>query len=209
MNNKVGYQPSADLVKITQALGFLLNLDENHKMNRVKLIKLLWAADRLHMRRFGRTVTETEYYALPHGPVCSLALNIARLNNDWLTTDDINYISEYFTKDDENTAMNKKPDEDYLSETDKQALIDAWELFKYKKVFALVDDISHRYPEWSKHEASFAQSRSSILIDQEDFFKNPRKDPYFEQDAERLATAQEVYNERKAAQKELTSVFGA
>ena len=90
MNNKVGYQPSADLVKITQALGFLLNLDENHKMNRVKLIKLLWAADRLHMRRFGRTVTETEYYALPHGPVCSLALNIARLNNDWLTTDDIN-----------------------------------------------------------------------------------------------------------------------
>ena len=55
------YTPAGSLVKLVQALGYLLSLDDNKKMNRVKLIKLLWAADRFHMRRYGRTVSESRY----------------------------------------------------------------------------------------------------------------------------------------------------
>lgn len=209
MKEQSNRQPSADVIKVTQAIGFLLDLDSNHKMNRVKLMKLLWAADRLHIRRFGRTITECDYYALPHGPVCSLALNIAQINKDWLTESDIEYISEYFTEDGENTAMNKKPEEDYLSETDKQALVDAWELFKGKKDFALADNISHQYPEWLKHRASFEQSRCRRPINQEDFFENPSNDKYFVEDSSQLEAARAIYNEQKKAQEELSNIFGA
>ena len=60
---------SNEVVKITQSLGFLLSLDDNHRMNKLKLVKLIWAADRYHLRKYGRTVTDSEYFALPHGPV--------------------------------------------------------------------------------------------------------------------------------------------
>jgi len=68
---------SDKIIVVVQALGYLLSLDDNHKMNRVKLIKLLWAADRFHLRKYGRSVTETDYVAMYHGPVSSLALDIA------------------------------------------------------------------------------------------------------------------------------------
>ena len=137
------YTPADSLVKLVQALGYLLSLDDNKKMHRVKLIKLLWVADRFHMRRYGRTVSESRYYAMPHGPVCSLALDIAQLNRDFaLDDDDISYISEFFTTDGYSTAMSKNPGEDYLSETDKEMMRKAYQVFNSAEDFDLADQIS-------------------------------------------------------------------
>ncbi|MBQ9180774.1 SocA family protein [Candidatus Saccharibacteria bacterium] len=82
-------QASKNVIKVSQALGFLLSLDDNHKMDRVKLIKLLWAADRLHLRKYGRTISESDYYAMAHGPVCSLALDIAQMDKDGIVLSDV------------------------------------------------------------------------------------------------------------------------
>lgn len=193
------YTPAGSLVKLVQALGYLLSLDDNKKMNRVKLIKLLWAADRFHMRRYGRTVSESRYYAMPHGPVCSLALDIAQLNRDFaLDDDDISYISEFFTADGYSTAMSKNPGDDYLSETDKEMMRKAYQVFNSAEDFDLADQVSHKYPEWLQYKSYFdGGERSSQPIDEAKFFENPDRDDYFEEDKDVLDAAREVFIEQR------------
>ncbi|MBQ9016962.1 SocA family protein [Candidatus Saccharibacteria bacterium] len=193
------FNASEKTIKVAQALGFLLSKDENKKMNRVKLIKLLWAADRLHLRRYGRTVTDTSYFAMVHGPVSSLALDIARLDSEFgLSDGDAHYIEEYFTSNYKDTSMSKNPGDDYLSETEKAALSDAWEMFKDADPFDLADQVSHEYPEWNRYKDYFEAGNSNRQqIDLADFFKNPAHDPYFQEDETRLRAAEEIFNENK------------
>lgn len=207
MNEK---KASKNVIKVSQALGFLLSLDDNHKMDRVKLIKLLWAADRLHLRRYGRTISESDYYAMAHGPVCSLALDIAQMDKDGIVLSDADkeYLEEYFTSDDRSTSMQKDVGDGYLSESDKAMLKEAWEKFKDIETFELSDDISHRYPEWSKFRKFFETNGGRKNIDLEDFFKNPDNDEYFAEDEDRLEAARGIYEDNKEAQKELAVIFG-
>ncbi|MBR2766796.1 SocA family protein [Candidatus Saccharibacteria bacterium] len=207
MNEK---KASKNVIKVSQALGFLLSLDDNHKMDRVKLIKLLWAADRLHLRRYGRTISESDYYAMAHGPVCSLALDIPQMDKDGIVLSDADkeYLEEYFTSDDRSTSMQKDVGDGYLSESDKAMLKEAWEKFKDIETFELSDDISHRYPEWSKFRKFFETNGGRKNIDLEDFFKNPDNDEYFAEDEDRLEAARGIYEDNKEAQKELAVIFG-
>lgn len=204
---------SRSIKRIAQILGFLLALDENHKMNRLKLIKILWAADRLHIRKYGKTITDLDdYYAMPHGPVCSLALDIAQMNNDQIALNkvDIDYLNEYFTADSIETSMQKSPGEDMLSENNKKVLTEAWAKFKDKDHFELADRISHEYPEWAKYKNYFSNGnyRGHLPIDQEDFFKNPAHDEYFAENEEELEAAHELYQENQQAEQALRQIFG-
>ncbi len=207
MNEK---KASKNVVKISQALGFLLSLDDNHKMDRVKLIKLLWAADRLHLRRYGRTISESDYYAMAHGPVCSLALDIAQMDKDGIALSDADkeYLEEYFTSDDRSTSMQKDVGDGYLSDSDKAMLKEAWEKFKDIETFELSDDISHRYPEWSKFRKYFETNGGRKNINLEDFFENPDNDEYFVEDEDRLEAARGIYEDNQEAQRELAAIFG-
>jgi uncharacterized phage-associated protein len=189
---------SDEVVKITQSLGFLLSLDENHRMNKLKLVKLIWAADRYHIRKYGRTVTDTEYFALAHGPVSSLTLDVIDNDEVALYPEDISYISEHITPWESNKneiVLYNKTEDDYLSETDKEALGFAWNTFGDKKPFELADDITHKYPEWSKFREHFDinNERSRKTIDLDDFFKNPDDDQYFNTDSAVLSASKEIY----------------
>lgn len=194
---------SDEIVKITQSLGFLLSLDENHRMNKLKLVKLVWAADRYHLRKYGRTVTDTEYFALPHGPVSSLTLDVIDNDEVALYPEDISYIGNHISswESDKNDIVLYNPTEDdYLSESDKEALKFAWDSFGEKDRFELADDISHQYPEWSKYREHFdvKNERSRKPIDLDDFFKNPSDDKYFLESVEILTASKEIFEQNKA-----------
>lgn len=194
---------SDEIVKITQSLGFLLSLDENHRMNKLKLVKLVWAADRYHLRKYGRTVTDTEYFALPHGPVSSLTLDVIDNDEVALYPEDISYIGNHISswESDKNDIVLYNPTEDdYLSESDKEALKFAWDSFGDKDRFELADDISHQYPEWSKFREHFdvKNERSRKPIDLDDFFKNPSDDKYFLESVEILTASKEIFEQNKA-----------
>lgn len=76
------------------------------KMDRVKLIKLLWAADRYHLRAHGRMVSGTDYVAMVHGPVSSLALDVAQISKEFaLSGEAASYVEYYFTATSQQTAM--------------------------------------------------------------------------------------------------------
>lgn len=194
---------SNEVVKITQSLGFLLSLDNNHRMNKVKLVKLVWAADRYHLRKYGRTVTDTEYSALPHGPVSSLTLDIINSNEIALYEEDVSFVAEHITpweNDKNQVVLYNETEDDYLSDSDKEALKFAWDTFGDKDPFELADDITHQYPEWSKFREHFDinNERSSRPIDLDDFFKNPSQDAFFAIDEGVLAASKELYKQNKA-----------
>ena len=187
---------SYSIVKTLQALAYLLQLDDNHKMNRLKLIKLLWVADRLHIRRHGRTITISDYYALPHGPVNSLALDIASINADYLSEEVIAYISKYLTADKSDTAMSLSPGDECLSASEKNMLEMAYQKFGQMDEFVLADNVSHRYPEWTKREEELKDGVSNrVLIDKSDFFQNPDDDEYFKEPSNVLNASKEAYAE--------------
>ena len=194
---------SNEVVKITQSLGFLLSLDDNHRMNKLKLVKLIWAADRYHLRKYGRTVTDSEYFALPHGPVSSLTLDVIDNDEVALYAEDISFISEHITpweSDKNQIVLYNETEDDYLSETDKEALKFAWNTFGDKDPFELADNITHQYPEWSKFREHFDvnNERSRQSIDLNDFFENPSEDAFFATDDSILAASKELYEQNKA-----------
>jgi uncharacterized phage-associated protein len=194
---------SNEVVKITQSLGFLLSLDNTHRINKLKLVKLVWAADRYHLRKYGRTVTDTEYFALPHGPVSSLTLDVIDNDEVALLPADISYISEHITpwdSDKNQIVLYKTTEDDYLSETDKEALQFAWDNFGDKDPFELADDITHQYPEWSKFREHFDvnNERGRKQINLDDFFENPDGDRYFAADSQVLTASKEIYEQNRA-----------
>lgn len=61
--------------KVAQAAAFFLN-KEGGRMAHLKLMKLLYLADRESLRQFGQPISGDEYYSLPHGPVLSKTLDL-------------------------------------------------------------------------------------------------------------------------------------
>ena len=72
MINANGYK------KATQALNFLAK-KKGGKINRMKALKLIYFADRLHLRTYGRPIIGDDYWAMQFGPVPSCTNNIAKL----------------------------------------------------------------------------------------------------------------------------------
>ena len=60
-----------DTKKIIQALTYLAGKEDDKVMDNMKAYKLLWLADRYHLRQTGMTITGDAYYAMPFGIVPS------------------------------------------------------------------------------------------------------------------------------------------
>lgn len=187
--------------KMSQIIGYIFKISGESKLNRVKLIKLIWAADRYHIRNYGRLVSEDVYYAMAHGPVSSLALNIARLTEWDFEQDEYNFLDKLFNSDKKYTWIEKGANigEDYLSETDKEALEFAWETFGKLDYFYLADEISHQYPEWKRFEEKISNNPSTNRekINIEDFFENPKEDRFFVLDKDHLIASKEYYKDQE------------
>ncbi|HEY5791796.1 MAG TPA: hypothetical protein VIS74_00765, partial [Chthoniobacterales bacterium] len=66
-------------------------------------------------------------------------------------------------------------DLEVLSETDQEALEFAWNQFGNIEKFQLAD-LTHRYPEWKRHEAALiAKSVSRVPMAYEDFLLDPEE----------------------------------
>jgi uncharacterized phage-associated protein len=66
-----------DYDKALQAAGVLLSLDGD-RMERIRLLKLLYLADRELLAETGRTITDDRAIAMKHGPVLSQVYDLIR-----------------------------------------------------------------------------------------------------------------------------------
>ena len=162
-----------DYKKATQAINYLIK-KEGGTIDKLKLIKLVYFADRYHLRRYGRPMVNDAYLAMPLGPVGSSVKDIAEFSN-FLDESERNYAGAFLaTGATPNTVVSiNEVDKDVFSESEIEALDFSYKKFGKLSASKLVD-ITHRYPEWDKFKNAL-QSKETTRepMSYGDFFNNP------------------------------------
>jgi uncharacterized phage-associated protein len=184
--------------KATQALNFLARQSPGGRINKLKALKLMFFADRYHLRKFGRPVSECAYYAMTHGPVASEAKHLAE-EHDLLPAPARSYARRFLEKKSNYEYVSVADvDKAVFSESDLEALIFAWENFGYLSQFQ-IRDLTHRYPEWKRHERAL-KDHKRVAMDYADFFAEPDAgcNPCHALTAKEREAARELFLQRQA-----------
>lgn len=158
-----------DHKKATQALNYFAQR-EGSKIGKLKAIKLMWLADRYHIRRFGRPVVNDTYMAMKYGPVGSAVKDIAECS-DFLAEEEKDYAVKFLECKDNLVTSISDVDSDVFSQTDLEALKTVYDNYGSIDAMDLVET-SHLYPEWSKHQSALENSTREAMS-YVDFFDNP------------------------------------
>ncbi|MDR3741714.1 MAG: Panacea domain-containing protein [Terracidiphilus sp.] len=131
-----------DEKKATEAAAFLLKL-RGGKMSYLKLIKLLYLADREALRRWGFSITNDRHVSMPHGPVVSNTYNLMIEDTEkpfWA-----HYISAPLG--DYELELRGECPTDKLSRAEERLLTEIFSEFGQMNRWAL-RDYTHGLPEW-------------------------------------------------------------
>src|SRR5437870_7439541 len=139
--------------KATQALNFFAR-KSGGSINKMKALKLVYFADRYHLRKYGRPVVGDEYVAMNYGPVASGTKDLAEMS-DFLGEEEERYAKRFIRPAESaiTYASIHDVDEKVLSESDREALEFAWKRFGHVEKYTLAK-LTHRYPDWKRHESS-------------------------------------------------------
>jgi uncharacterized phage-associated protein len=162
------FEPSHE--KATQSLNYVARKNGG-EINKMKALKLIYLADRYHIRKYGRPVVGDDYYAMKQGPVASMTKDLAD-KNPWLDETEREYADTFLaTSADKLFVISIAPvDGQEFSESDEEALDFAWASFGMLSEWDLVD-LTHAFPEWDKHRDSLAHGACRrVRMDYADFF---------------------------------------
>jgi uncharacterized phage-associated protein len=189
--------------KATQALNYF-SRKKNGQINKMKAIKLIYLADRYHIRKYGRPIVGDVYWAMKLGPVGSNTLNIANLSDGVLDKNSLKYAREYIShsKGDlrkEEIISKKEVDLTVFSQTDIESFEAIFKEFGDQDQFELAKRITHQFPEWSKFEDEIEKGKSRVRMSYLDFFLNPRysSSKIFEMSEEHLDMSKKLYLEHQ------------
>lgn len=180
--------------KSVQAINYFARKGANNSINRLKLMKILWLSDRLHLMRYGRIILDDSYYAMPRGPVPSMTNDISR---DRETP----YVVENLSINKHVLTSQKEVESQFFSESEIEVMEEVWKKFGDKSGFQL-EELSHFYPEWKRFEADIKDENkaSSYEMFMEDFFRTPKNLSFSEFDFfanEDIEMAKEIYEETR------------
>jgi uncharacterized phage-associated protein len=128
-----------DYQKAVQALNFFA-LHDGGQVNKMKAIKLIFFADRYHLRKYGRPVIGDRYVAMPYGPVASTAKDLAE-STVFLADCQREYVDRYLDRTADNYFVMSiaQVDEEVFSDSDVEALEFAWKEFGQFDEYALAN----------------------------------------------------------------------
>lgn len=186
--------------KATQALNFLA-LKSGGEIDTLKAMKLIWLADRLHLRKYGRLITNDDYFAMKLGPVASSTYNLIKKDAAHINPEFIKYSDQYIIPGDRNrkSFISGHPVEDKIfSKSDLHVLNDVFEKFGNMTKWQL-SDYSHLFNEWTRFETDLANNPTErYKMDLADFFTETQfGDSVFDQDVESLDCVKEIFEEGK------------
>ncbi|MDR2154515.1 MAG: SocA family protein [Burkholderiaceae bacterium] len=141
-----------DEQKAAQAAAFLLHRGSG-RLSILKLVKLMYLAERESLRRYGDTITGDSFVSMPHGPVLSMTLD--HINgafppvdggwSAWVTDRENNEVA----LSDPSIISDPARDLLVLSDTDVECLDAVWEKFGHMTQWELVAHThSSECPEW-------------------------------------------------------------
>lgn len=151
--------------KATQAAARLLRLSGG-KMSHMKLIKMLYLADRTAILRWGRPITFDWYFSLPHGPVLSFTLDKINADPD---PSDPSYWHRYISERQEyEVRLIREAPSNQLSRAEEDILDEIHASFGHMTQWEL-RDYSHTLPEWQNPQGSSIPIRLRDILVAEGF----------------------------------------
>lgn len=166
--------------KLVHILHYLMSHCSEAVCDKVHLLKLIWMADRYHLRKFGSMMINAKYHAYPNGPVNQDAYEMLKRFDQ---TDDLNF-KDYIVSippSPENGSVHTRYQTNgaieyhCLSKSNVEALtvaIDKMADLSAKKID--VSEFSHGFPEWeSVKDMINAESKLFPRIHIVDFFGKP------------------------------------
>lgn len=141
--------------KMIQAVGLVLGLQANRRMNYTKLIKLLYLADRESIKETGEPITGDTIFALKSGPILSLLTDLVRgkrHSRDW---------SRYFCTNGHDLVMVSDPGQDSLCDYEHDKLQELNHRYRNYDYSAMIG-LTHKLPEYKKNEVTSGRKRIAL-----------------------------------------------
>lgn len=184
--------------KIIQALAFLGSHMPGDSLSAMKAYKLLWLADRCHLRQNGRTITGDRYFALPKGMVPTDAKHLLDGDTTEMETPE-GYLDNWIRRSGQYSfKVVNTPDLSEFSQSDIDVLERVVAVYGEKSAKEL-SELSHKYPEWKYYQdmLSDKKAKNSFPINMDLMFENCEEDDsaLFDQSAEVLAETKEIFHE--------------
>lgn len=188
-----------DVKKATQVINLFLMLKWSY-LDKLSILKLIWLADRLHLRKYWKTITNDSYFAMEMWPVASWIKYVFDLDEEALNNEEIEYVQTFLKKFSYKATSKKDVDFSLLSDSDveiiKLVYADFWNHNSSKLI-----DITHKYPEWKKFEND-VNNWKIAQMDYIDFFDNtPEQDSIFDISEEDLEITKDIYMENMTLDK--------
>lgn len=167
----------ADIEKITQSLTFILDKCGG-SLDRLKVIKIIYLADRYCYRKYGYTITDDGYAILPYGVAPSVITDITSTSQRSLLDykasgvdeDDLNYFNDHVKIEavgkqsmDEILHLNKL-NISFLEDTDIESINFAFQFINIDTQI-LINDVIHNLPEWEEGKIGEPISLKEFLKD--------------------------------------------
>ena len=171
-------EPATD--KLIESILFLIAQasERNYQLTQYDIVKSLFFADKSHLNRFGRPITFDNYVAMPNGPVPSRAYAILKNEIEPATLGLESFPWDRTTGEHANPKAclfknpKRAPSEDILSESDMEALSDAFATVK-SLTFGQIRKLTHDDPAyitaWGEGESNNAPISYGMLFDIPDF----------------------------------------
>lgn len=181
--------------KIVQVINYFARKMSDGTISKLDMLKLVFLADRYHMRKFGTMITKDTYWAMDLGPVPSSTKKIAEHN--FRGFEQIKDYSDNFlvTKDKDHVSSKRPFDRAEFCNSEMEALDRALDVFLQE------DDIvkyTHRFPEWKKFQNSLRKGSKREKMDLLDFFSPFRGKDYCNISNEHLKLSKEIFEEESS-----------
>lgn len=134
-------------VKATAAAAVLLR-QHGDRMPYMKLVKLMYLAEREALRRYGKPIFGDLYFSLPMGPIVSNVLNLIKSENEPFRTGGSHWSSSIDTER-YDARLRKEPDLGSLSDSEVDLLRELSRDFSKMDQYQL-GDWTHSLPEYCK-----------------------------------------------------------
>jgi len=138
-----------DETKATQAAAYFLAL-RGGQMHYIKLVKLLYLADREALIRWGIPLTTDRHVSMDHGPVTSRILGL-------ITEDKPKPVWSQFISaplGEYEVRLLKPAPTDRLSRAEEKLMTEIFEEYGRRNRWDLIDNVMHKLPEWQDPQGS-------------------------------------------------------
>jgi uncharacterized phage-associated protein len=137
--------------KATEAASLFLAL-RGKRMHYMKLIKLLYLADRMAILKRGIPITTDTYVSMDHGPVVSTIYDLIRRKMESPIWNE--HISPPMGDKDKEVELIKEPKLSRLSRAEEKLIREVFDHYGHWNRYRLRDFVMHQLPEWIDPEGT-------------------------------------------------------